>query len=92
MKRIGLVLFGLALASGGCKGRGDCEVIVDHTLEIGLAERTVGLTEEQTAKVKEQVMGRRAEAIDQCEKRKPSKNAEKCALAAETLDDIAACK
>jgi len=95
--RLLLVAVLASVLSLACKasrgdGAGDCGKIVDHALEIGIEEQGRGMNDDQRAKLVERVSARRAEAVEACKKRKPSKREEQCALAAATLAEMNACK
>ena len=94
LSRLGEFLLVAAVVGtlAACGAKGDCDKIVEHTFEIGVAERTMGLSDAQRKQVVEQALAARSEALEQCKKRKPSKQQEECALAATTLSQLAACK
>ena len=81
------LLLALALATG-CGAKGNCEVVVDKTIELVAAE--AGSTEAIDA-ARKKLAADRDEMVKKCQAQDLSKAAEECAVAAKSLADLAGC-
>lgn len=76
----------------GCSDYSDrCKKIIDHTVEVGVRESTVGMSDEAVHKLVAQVESRRDDAMEKCEKGKPSQEDTDCALRGQSLAEINSC-
>lgn len=82
----------VALVLGGCTDYSDrCKKIVDHTIEVGVRELSVDMSDADKQMLVVDVESRRAGTMEACEKGKPSKEDTECALRGQRLAEINSC-
>ena len=87
-----LALLALLLA-GGCSSdyTGRCKKIINHTVEVGVREAIVDMTEDEEKEFVAEVNSRREEALEKCEDAEPTQKDADCALQGTTLAEINSC-
>ncbi len=82
----------VALVLAGCTDYTDrCKRIVDHTIEVGVRELSVGMSEADKHRLVADVESRRAGTMEACEKGKPAQEDTECALRGQKLAEINSC-